>query len=258
MIRCNNNKRALAGKFIIMLILSTLAPHTWADGTEWGYNEDNGPGRWAELSSEYELCGSGENQSPINIASDKTLPARKAGIKFNYGLLQPLGISNDGKHIRVDVKPGADITVEGAAYELKYLSLHMPSEHTVNGQHFPLEIQFIHENAEKHKAGVSLMMIPGRPDRTLNLLMQDFPIQKGETKSLSENALRNLEMKKKLASYYYYNGSMTTPPCTEGMRWFIMQDPLSLSAEQQEAFKQALGVDNNRPVQALNARMVLK
>ncbi len=206
------------------------------------------------------LCETGKNQSPINIDSSQAARAfnrLRMGLKFNYGQLNPKTIVNTGNGLRLFVEEGANIQIDGQQFFLKALDFHMPSEHTVNGRHFPLEIQFLHESAQQDPAIVSMMFIPGKADRTLRkLIQQQLPTHPGKPRILAANTLKNLEMKKKLANYYRYTGSLTTPPCREGVRWFIMQQPLTIADEQQQALKAAIGKENNRPVQPLHARRV--
>jgi carbonic anhydrase len=217
-----------------------------------------------DVSPDQSLCTSGKNQSPINIDSEKTLysPNRlQRGLKFNYGLITPETITNTGHGIRIKVGKGTNIKVDGIKFELKYLDIHMPSENTVNNKHFPMEIQFVHENSSKENTNIAIvsqMYIPGKADRTLRKLLKQLPEKAGEPLKLAANTLRNFEQKKKIANYYRYDGSLTTPPCSEGVRWFIMKQPLTLSNEQQLKFKTTIGKENNRPVQELNARKIME
>ena len=227
-----------------------------ADNTTWSYSGKTAPQSWGSLSPDYTLCSSGKNQSPINIDPDQVLDGTDKGIKFNYGVITPDAIKNTGNGIKVRVKAGTNIVIDKVTFELQGLSIHMPSENTVNSKHFPMEIQFFHENEKGEAAVVSLMYIPGKADRTLKKLIAQMPMNTGESNSLEANTLRNYEKKKKLANYYHFSGSITTPPCTEGVHWFIMKQPLTLSENQHQAFKEAIKQNNNRPVQALNARMI--
>ena len=229
-----------------------------ADAAKWSYAGETGPENWATLSADYALCGSGKSQSPINIDPKTVMAAQNRSIKFNYGHITPETIHNTGNFIQVDVGAGTNINVDGSQFELKHLQIHMPSENTYNNEHFAMEIEFVHENKEKQLAYVSMMADVGKANRTLTKLLQQVPMQAGESKALAPNSLRNMEMKKRLANYYRYNGSMTTPPCTEGVRWFILKQPLTLSAEQQQKFKQVIKQASNRPIQDLNARIVTK
>lgn len=225
-------------------------------------DDPNGPNNWSKISPDFVLCGAGKNQSPVNIDTKKTARGQARGIKFNYGLITPWKIENTGNLIRVAInsagEKAANINVDGIEFKLKHLDLHIPSEHTLDEQHYPMEVQFAHESKEHGLAYVSMMVVPGRPDRTLRKLLQQLPMNAGESKPLPPNALRNTEMKKKLASYYRYSGSSTTPPCTEGAHWFIMKQPLTVSKEQYQKFRAAIKQDNNRPVQDLNARLIVE
>lgn len=251
----------------ILLLIATLMATSFAitvpatvtaNDAAWSYSGETGPAHWASLSNDYALCASGENQSPINIDAATTLQGMKPGIKFNYGSIIPETITNTGNHIQIAVGAGANIKVEDTEFELQSLIVRTPSENTVNGKHFPMELQFVHQSKDQELAYVSMMFVPGRPDRALNKLITQLPTKAGESKQLAANTLKTLEKKKKLASYYYYAGSMTTPPCTEGVRWYIMNDPLTISDNQLKAFKSVIKQDNNRPVQDLNARMVIR
>ena len=237
--------------------LFSLANTGFAEDTAWGYTGRTSADHWAALSPDYRLCASGKNQSPINIDFKKALDFQNQGIKFNYGHITPLKIYNMDNVIRITVDKGTNIQVDGMTFELKHLDIHMASEHTFNKQHHPMEIEFFHENANKEIAIVSMMAVAGHADRTLRKILAQMP-QKGESKTLADNTLRSIEMKKKLADYTRYNGSLTTPPCTEGVRWFILKQALTISSEQQQQFQAVLGHANNRPIQDTNARMVFK
>ena len=206
---------------IIILLASVIATSLSAEDAKWSYSGETGPEHWGELSEDYALCKTGKNQSPVNIDLKATASADKKGIKFNYGLIIPDSIVNNGKFIQADVSMGTDITVDDIEFELKSLQFHMPSENTIDGQHYPMEVQFVHESKKKELAYISMMFIPGRQNRLLSKILEELPAEVGKEEHLSGNSLRSIEMKKKLDSYYRYNGSMTAPPCSEGVRWFI-------------------------------------
>jgi carbonic anhydrase len=252
-----NSPGLLLTLFIVLYFVNSAS--LFASQPDWQYDK---AGKWGELSPDYSLCSTGKNQSPINIDTKKTAKGAKQGIKFNYAVIAPDKIVNNGKLIQVlinsGVKKPANIQVDGREFILKRLDFHIPSEHTLDKQHYPMEIEFIHQSKDGKLANVSLFAVPGRPDRTLRKLIQQLPVQAGEANALAENALRNTEMKKKFANYYRYSGSLSSPPCTEGVHWFIMKQPLTFSKEQYQAFKTAIKKDNNRPVQDLNARIILE
>ena len=229
-----------------------------ATAAEWSYADATGPDKWASLSPDYGLCGSGKNQSPIDIDSKKMIATQVSGIKFNYGMISPNSITNTGNLIQVEISGDTNIKTDDIEFALKRLEFHIPSEHTIDGEHFPMELQFIHESKDNQIAIVSRMVVPGRPDRTLRKLFENLPMQAGQSERLTANALRSIEVKKKFGNYFRYNGSTTTPPCTEGVRWYLMNPPMTFSKEQYEKLKAAVKQDNNRPIQKLNARVILK
>jgi carbonic anhydrase len=239
---------------LIMGILSV----SYAENADWDYHGDTAPAHWSSLTSDYALCNSGKNQSPIDIDPKTARNANKQGLIFNYGRLDAVKMSNTGKQLQIDVAKGASIKIEGIEFELQQMSFHIPSEHTYNQQHFPMEIQFLHQSKAGDIAYVSLMVALGKSSRTLRKLQQQLPMNAGESKQLTANALRNLEKKQKVTNYYRYSGSLTSPPCSEGVRWFIMNKPSRISQRHYQTFKQALQQNNNRPIQALHARTVLK
>lgn len=212
----------------------------------------------ASLIQKNALCANGKNQSPVDIDTKKTSANKTIGIKFNYGLTLPETISNTGRLIQVNTRGWAKINVEDVEFELKRLDFHIPSEHTIDGKHYPMEIQFVHKSKDNQLAIVSRMAVPGRPDHTLRKLLENLPMQAGQTEKLPPNALKNIEMKKKYGNYYRYNGSTTTAPCEEGVRWYLLKTPMSFSKEQYEKLKSAVKADNNRPTQNLNARIILE
>ena len=240
----------------ITLIFSALViifSHT-TNAADWTL----GKSKNADKDSLNTLCKSGKNQSPVNIDSKKTSVNKSIGIKFNYDLTLPETITNTGHIIQVKTRGWAKIKVEGIEFALKRLDFHIPSEHTIDGKHYPMEVQFLHESADNQLAVVSRMAVPGRPDRTLRKLLESLPMQAGQTEKLAPNALKNIEMKKKYGNYYRYNGSMTASPCEEGVRWYILKTPMSFSKEQYEKLKSAVKEDNNRATQDLNARIILQ
>jgi len=238
---------------LIFGVLAIIISHT-ASAADWTL----GKSKNADKYSVKTLCDSGKNQSPVNIDSKKTSANKSIGIKFNYDLTLPETITNTGHLIQVNTRGWAKINVEGVEFALKRLDFHIPSEHTIDGKHYPMEVQFVHKSADNQLAVVSRMAVPGRPDRTLRKLLENLPMQAGQTKKLASNALKNIEMKKKYGNYYRYNGSTTASPCEEGVRWYILKTPMSFSKEQYEKLKSAVKEDNNRKIQDLNARIILQ
>ena len=225
------------------------------DGAHWSYTGSNGPEHWGDLSPAFSSCKVGKNQSPINIDSD-ALDAELPAIKFKYNMLTPAKIINTGHSIQVDMWSGGEITVDSKIFKLKQFHFHTPSENTINGKHAPLEAHFVHLNDAGEIAVVAMLFEPGAEDRTLATLVKSMPFETGKEIKLDSKALKNMEGEFKTKEYFRFNGSLTMPPCTEGVRWIVMKKPMSISNSQLETFQKALKQPNARPVQSLNARTV--
>ena len=219
----------------------------------WSYKNVEG---WAKLSADFTACGAGKNQSPINIegAVDANLPA----IKFNYNMLTANEIINNGHTVQVNMWSGGEITLDGEKFKLKQFNFHTPSEHMINGKKFPLEAHFVHLNSSGQIVVVAVMFEPGKDDALVEALWKNIPLKAGGSHKLDAKALNSLEFEADVKNYYRYNGSLTTPPCTEGVRWIVMKSPRHVSQAQVLRLQEALSVANNRPVQKLNARVVVE
>lgn len=243
---------------MIIPAVAVLFASTSIFANDWSYQGDTGPAKWGELSAENSLCSSGKNQSPVNIETAAAVNANLQAIKFNYGMLMPREIKNTGNAIRVELGIGSNVLADDKEFELKFFDFHTPSQTTVNGKAFPMEALFHHETKDGEIAIVSMMFVPGEADHTINKLWEQLPMNAGESERLSAKALRPIEMTSKIDSYYRYNGSLTTPPCTEGVRWFVLKQPMKVSNAQLTKIKNALKVSNSRPIQDLNARQIFE
>lgn len=237
------------------LTLGLLSTLTLA-GSSWSYDGDTGPENWGELSPEYAMCSVGMSQSPVNISTDTTVESALALLKFNY---QAGGAEfiNNGHTVQVNYQTGSTLTVNNQPYELKQFHFHSPSENAIDGKLYPLEVHLVHANAEGQLAVVGIFFQEGAANATLGEFWHDMPMQAGEKVALS-NAVNVADMLPYSRSYYRFSGSLTTPPCSEGVTWLVLKEAVSVSAEQLERFIQAAGPVSNRPVQPLNARVVLK
>ena len=225
-------------------------------GPHWGYEGAEGAANWGKLSPDFSVCQTGSNQSPINIegAVDANLPA----VDFNYNMLSAADIINNGHTVQVNMWSGGEITVDGDKFALKQFHFHTPSENTINGKSFPLEVHFVHLNSKNEIAVVAVMFEPGEDDELLTALWKNIPLKSGEKHKVDPKALKSLEFEASVKNYYRFNGSLTTPPCSEGVRWIVMKSPRHVSQTQVLKFQEALTSANNRPVQPLNARVVVE
>ena len=230
------------------------SPTAGHGAAHWGYTGETGPAHWASLKPEFATCGSGKNQSPIDLAG--FIEAELQPIAFNYGSTAN-EIVNNGHTIQANYQPGSTITVDGHTFELKQFHFHSPSENTIDGESFPLEAHLVHADKDGNLAVVAVMFREGDANRVLAKLWQAMPEKAGEKAGLGDGISVNGILPAS-RDYYRFNGSLTTPPCTEGVEWLVLKSPMTVSAEQVHRFSHVMHHPNNRPVQPVNARPVLK
>lgn len=224
-----------------------------AQHPHWGYRGEGAPQNWGKLSPEFATCATGTSQSPIDLGKAVKGGPRPVRLDYRKGTSE---ILNNGHTVQVNYQPGSSLTVEDRRFELKQFHFHAPSENTFNGKHFPLEGHLVHADKDGNLAVVAVMFREGAANPLLTSLWKMMPGKEGEKKALARplNALQMLPAER---HYYLFTGSLTTPPCSEGVRWLVIQKAMTASRTQIDAFARAVGVPNNRPVQPLNARQVL-
>ncbi len=244
----------LAG-WAFLTTLMVMPAQEAAGGAHWGYGSKDGPAHWAELSPEYATCGHGRNQSPVNIRSE--IKADLPPIDFHYeGKVTDL--INNGHTVQANYIPGSYIKIDGKRYELKQFHFHSPSENHVHGKSFPMEVHFVHAAKDGSLAVIAVLMKIGRANPALERLWHFMPIHAGESSKVNERVKAETLLPGN-RDYYRFNGSLTTPPCTEGVLWLVMKRPVSISEKQVAIFRRAMhDHPDNRPLQPLNARAVLK
>lgn len=235
----------------ILLFSFTSLPFAGED-VHWDYSGKEGPEHWGKLADRYEMCMKGKNQSPIDLVA--VIHADLPKLRFKYDNLGELIEENTGHSILERVKPGNLLIVENKSYELKQFHFHSPSEHTVAGESFPMEVHLVHQNSMGDYVVIGLLIEEGEHNAVMDQL-PSFRASRGEGPK-SEPFDYN-ELIKGRDNYYYYNGSLTTPPCTEGVLWVVMKQPIIASKEQIQHYHDLLGFDNNRPIQPRNARIII-
>lgn len=238
----------LAGSIVFVNPVSASGP------IHWGYEGAEGPEFWGELSPDFALCSTGQEQTPIDVPA--TAPANPADITFNY---QPtaLTIFNNGHTVQVNYDEGSSIDVGGKTYNLKQFHFHTPSEHTLNGQPADLEMHLVHQSADNQLAVVGVMLKQGAENPAYAPVFNNLPAQESEPSAVSGVTLNAADLLPAERTYYRYNGSLTTPPCSEGVQWLLMNTPVEVAPAQASAF-QAIFAHNARPVQPLNGRSFLQ
>jgi carbonic anhydrase len=238
-------------------IVAPLGPRAqWR--TPWSYSGKDGPAHWAALDSEYAACG-GQQQSPIDIRDAKkaSLPALR--FEFKSG---PLVIINNGyTAVRVNYSPGNGnfLIVGGKAYELTQFHFHHPSEEEINGKAFAMNMHFMYQSADGEVAAVAVMVNAGNADRArqgvVRQLWKYMPPVAGKEHLIPGVEINPAALLPRDLGYYAYMGSQTAPPCTEGVKWFVLKTPVEIAPAQIAAFAK-LYPDDVRPVQPLHGRAI--
>ncbi|KAF2916504.1 hypothetical protein DAI22_09g124500 [Oryza sativa Japonica Group] len=254
---------------VFVFAFSSAITPTRADHVEghmshemFGYENDaTGPAKWGSLHKEWAVCGDGKKQSPIDITTvepqkvkEPLMQAYKAGATT---------IQNRGHDYMLKWKDGnSKLTVQGKEYTLKQVHWHEPSEHTINGTRFDAEMHMVHEDPSMARAVVSVLLSTkaGQPNAVLTEMAPHFKNLAGKEKAEEEvkEPVDPSTWVDKTSGYYRYDGSLTTPPCTEGVIWTIMSKIGDASKEQIDLLKTvATTVEPNaRPAQKLNDRIV--
>jgi carbonic anhydrase len=220
----------------------------------WSYSGHEGPEHWGEMDPKYSICSTGKNQSPVNLTGMVESTLSPIAVNYQAGGTEVL---NNGHAIQVNYKPGSTITVNGHAFELKQFHFHSPSENTIEGVSYPMEAHFVHADKDGNLAVIAVMYKEGEKNAELEKAWAHMPEHSGESHALAESVDANILLPQDRA-YYRFNGSLTTPPCSEGVLWLVMKSSHTASKEQIEKFTHAMHHPNNRPVQPVNARAILK
>jgi carbonic anhydrase len=223
------------------------APH-------WSYEGDGGPQAWGKLKPEFNTCATGKRQSPIHIEDALTLQGPAEAIQINY---QPSNgvVVNNGHTIQVDVSGDNSITVRGSTYKLLQFHFHHPSEERINYKSYSMVAHLVHRNREGQLAVVGVLLDPGLANSLINKVWTYMPLDAGDSVRMPLGLVDLNELLPKDQRYYQFMGSLTTPPCTEGVLWMVLKQPVTLSRDQLKLFGQ-LFPNNARPVQSVNARAI--
>lgn len=210
---------------------------------KWGYGEDNGPDKWGSLSEANATCDTGKEQSPIDLpAADK---AKTMTVSTNYGAAA-VDVEDTGLAVKASFGEGFTLTSGENTYNLLQVHYHTPSENTIDGKVFPLTAHFVHSDADDNLAVLGVMFEEGEANPELQKMIDN--IGKSADINLVAFMPDTLEV-------YNFKGSLTTPPCTEGVNWHVLTKPVTASKEQIDALAKLQG-NNARPVQPLNDREI--
>jgi carbonic anhydrase len=242
--------------------LALLAVAGCASSTEhaahWSYQGESGPANWGAMNPEWSMAHAGRAQSPINLSQGASVKADLAPLRFTSGrtVITP---RDNGHTVQWDCDGMNTMTVGNEVYALKQFHFHAPSEHTVDGQHYPVELHFVHANAKGNLAVVSVMLAEsGSTNEIYRMLAATIPQDGGEhaASMTAQTIFSPYSLLPSARRYATYQGSLTTPPCTEGVRWIVLTSPARVSSEQVATFTETY-FGNARPVQPVNGRLVL-
>lgn len=242
-------KTVLAG--ICLLLASNLAFASDTGEPAWGYEGQHGPAHWGDLAAEYASCKTGRSQSPINITSAK--PARLASLRFHYQATD-LDIVNNGHSIQVNYATGSSIEVGGKRYRLLQFHFHSPSEHAVDGRPYDMVAHLVHQAADGQLGVVAVLMRKGKANPVIESIWAHLPRHAGDQKQ-ADMQINITDLLPTGHRYYNYTGSLTTPPCSEGVNWMVLQTPVEVSADQIATFNNLFS-GNVRPHQPLHERII--
>jgi carbonic anhydrase len=233
-------------------------PHSEAN-PRWSYLKSavDGPNHWSDLSENFSACGEGTQQSPIDI-NDMLFSHSTPELRFNYGRAK-LNLQNNGHTIQGRPVGGQHyVTIGDKKYDLAQFHFHSPSEHSIAGIPSDIELHFVHKNALGELAVVAVLIneSSNREGSEFKSIWQSLPRSvNSETSTSQQIALGSLLPKG--SAYAHYQGSLTTPPCLEGVKWFVLTTPMTMSSGQVETYSSIFQGPTNRPRQPIKDRKVL-
>lgn len=260
----HTSKRHLAGVAAVAATLASvgvlalpLSADKGAPAPHWAYSGEAGPAHWAALDPSYSACGIGLAQSPIDLESHDAKPGKAGAFRIDYEK-GDVALVNNGHTVQANVTDPKDAVVyDGDTYHLAQFHFHAPSEHTTDKTRFPLEIHFVNQDGAKHILVVGVMVKLGEENPSLAPVFHSLPPAAGHA-SASAGPPVSVDLASVLPKNreaYVYSGSLTTPPCTEGVRWIVLAHPIQMSKAQVASFS-TLFPDNHRPLQNVNGREI--
>jgi len=221
---------------------------------KWSYAGETGPEHWADLDPDWAIAREGRRQSPIDLTG--AIPADLPRLRFQYSD-SPLEVRNTGNSIQVAYGPGSRLEAEGRSFDLVQFHFHAPSEHRVQGEEYAMELHLVHLASNGEVAVVAVLIRPGSVNRGIETIWEHAPETPGREAAPPGVRIHAERLLPSDRSYYRYNGSLTTPPCSEGVDWFVLRKPIDLSSRQIESYR-GLHPDTARPLQRRHGRLVLR
>ncbi|MET3132725.1 carbonic anhydrase [Oxalobacteraceae bacterium GrIS 1.11] len=227
------------------------APPPPAHGSHWSYEGENGPANWSKINSDWAKCGSGNRQSPIDIRDGMKVDLEQ--ISFDYKP-SSFNVIDNGHTVQVTVGGGNYITVQNHLYELMQFHFHRPSEERINGKGYEMVVHLVHKDAEGRLAVLAVLLERGKSQSLIQTVWNNLPLEKNELVAPAI-VLDPMEILPQRREYFTYMGSLTTPPCSEGVLWLVMKEPVQASPAQMALFSRLYPL-NARPIQAGSGRVI--
>lgn len=243
-------KRTLS--FLLCAALLPAAALAEDKPAHWSYDGASGPQHWSSLEQDFATCKLGHNQSPIDIR--KTSKAKLPPLEFAYQP-SPLKILDNGHTIQLNYAAGSSVTIDGKRYDLLQFHFHKPSEEKINGRSYPMVAHLVHKNEEGKLAVVAVLFRKGAENPLVQTLWDALPQEKGQAQDVAGASIDIGKLLPASHGYYNFAGSLTTPPCSEEVNWFVLKTPVEMSDAQLKRFAQVYK-HNARPTQPLNGRTV--
>jgi carbonic anhydrase len=220
----------------------------------WSYRGNAGPSHWGALEHEFESCSLGKHQSPIDIKHAAVKKANLDAIKFEYKP-SALKIIDNGHTVQVNYDTGSTITVGAKQYELVQFHFHRPSEEKIDGKAADMVVHLVHKNSDGKLAVVAVLVHSGHANPLIETLWKHLPTEKGKEQVVADTQIDAAALLPANRAYYTFTGSLTTPPCSEDVTWFVLRNPTQFSHQEVARFAKIYPM-NARPVQPLNGRLV--
>lgn len=222
-----------------------------AHAAHWSYDGEGGPSRWGKLNPGWIQCENGTRQSPIDIRDG--IKVDLDPVRFDYRPAR-FSVTDNGHTIQVNLSTGNTITLMGRSYELQQFHFHRPSEERINGQGFPMVAHLVHKSGDGKLAVVAVMIEEGSANAAVQSVWNNLPLEKNEALAPAL-AMDLFQLLPERREYYTFMGSLTTPPCSEGVLWIVLKEPIQLSSQQIAIFARLYPM-NARPLQVQAGRMI--
>ncbi len=227
---------------------------SWAaDAAHWSYDGETGPAQWSNLDPGFSACSVGSEQSPVNLADG--VRADLAPVQLDYKPMA-LHIVNNGHTIQVNAEPGSVMRMHGETYRLKQFHFHHPSEHLLAGRALDMELHLVHDHPSGQLAVLGVFMMVGNANPVIDTIWRIMPTASGSEQSFPDK-VNPTQLIPDTKRFYRYEGSLTTPPCSEIVTWTVLKTPLEISADQLALFAKLYPL-NARPVAGANRRYLLE